>query len=165
MLKEKIGRVTFMPLNHLKPKSPTSNAPPAQDALPLMDKVRFGGFPPEDLSPGHCDSHFTPCLRKQPSGPRCSSLRTNFTVFSSPTKRLALFGASSARRRWSLLIKLASALYVVLSLMSVLSSHHLISIHVTILATFHFIVIAIIPCCLVTVFKLTHQIANRCPAL
>ncbi|KAF8839565.1 hypothetical protein BDN67DRAFT_1003602, partial [Paxillus ammoniavirescens] len=48
--KEKIGRITFMPLNHLKPNSPIFNAPPAQDALPLMDKVRFGGFPPEDLS-------------------------------------------------------------------------------------------------------------------
>jgi structural maintenance of chromosome 3 (chondroitin sulfate proteoglycan 6) len=41
MLKEKTGRVTFMPLNRLKPKSPTSNAPPAQDALPLIDKIRF----------------------------------------------------------------------------------------------------------------------------
>ncbi|KIJ60275.1 hypothetical protein HYDPIDRAFT_43407 [Hydnomerulius pinastri MD-312] len=41
MLKEKTGRVTFMPLNRLKPKPPTSSAPPAQDALPLIDKIRF----------------------------------------------------------------------------------------------------------------------------
>ncbi|KAI9568335.1 RecF/RecN/SMC [Boletus coccyginus] len=34
------GRVTFMPLNRLKPKPPTS-VPPAQDALPLLDKIRF----------------------------------------------------------------------------------------------------------------------------
>ena len=40
MLKEKTGRVTFMPLNRLKPKPPTS-VPPAQDALPLIDKIRF----------------------------------------------------------------------------------------------------------------------------
>ena len=40
MLKEKTGRVTFMPLNRLKPKPPTS-VPPAQDALPLLDKIRF----------------------------------------------------------------------------------------------------------------------------
>jgi structural maintenance of chromosome 3 (chondroitin sulfate proteoglycan 6) len=39
MLKEKTGRVTFMPLNRLKPKHP---APPnAQDAIPLIDKLRF----------------------------------------------------------------------------------------------------------------------------
>ncbi|KAF9220475.1 RecF/RecN/SMC protein [Gyrodon lividus] len=41
MIKEKTGRVTFMPLNRLKPKPLTSNVPPAQDALPLMDKIRF----------------------------------------------------------------------------------------------------------------------------
>ena len=40
MLKEKTGRVTFMPLNRLKPKPPTS-VPPAQDALPLINKIRF----------------------------------------------------------------------------------------------------------------------------
>ncbi|KAG6333732.1 hypothetical protein ID866_5360 [Astraeus odoratus] len=39
MLKEKTGRVTFMPLNRLKPKSPT--LPPNQDALPLIEKIRF----------------------------------------------------------------------------------------------------------------------------
>jgi structural maintenance of chromosome 3 (chondroitin sulfate proteoglycan 6) len=39
MLKEKTGRVTFMPLNRLKPKpSPALNA---QDAIPLIDKLRF----------------------------------------------------------------------------------------------------------------------------
>lgn len=39
MLKEKTGRVTFMPLNRLKPKNPT--LPPNQDALPLLEKIRF----------------------------------------------------------------------------------------------------------------------------
>jgi structural maintenance of chromosome 3 (chondroitin sulfate proteoglycan 6) len=39
MLKEKTGRVTFMPLNRLKPKNPTP--PNAQDAVPLMDKLRY----------------------------------------------------------------------------------------------------------------------------
>lgn len=39
MLKEKTGRVTFMPLNRLKPKNPS--VPPNQDALPLLDKIRF----------------------------------------------------------------------------------------------------------------------------
>ncbi|KAF8989039.1 P-loop containing nucleoside triphosphate hydrolase protein [Cyathus striatus] len=39
MLKEKTGRVTFMPLNRLKPKNPP--APNAQDAEPLIDKLRF----------------------------------------------------------------------------------------------------------------------------
>ncbi|EGN98108.1 hypothetical protein SERLA73DRAFT_109452 [Serpula lacrymans var. lacrymans S7.3] len=39
MIKEKTGRVTFMPLNRLKPKTPT--LPPNQDALPLIDKIRF----------------------------------------------------------------------------------------------------------------------------
>jgi structural maintenance of chromosome 3 (chondroitin sulfate proteoglycan 6) len=39
MLKEKTGRVTFMPLNRLKPKpTPVLNA---QDAIPLIDKLRF----------------------------------------------------------------------------------------------------------------------------
>ena len=39
MLKEKTGRVTFMPLNRLKPKNPpTLNA---QDAEPLIDKLNF----------------------------------------------------------------------------------------------------------------------------
>jgi structural maintenance of chromosome 3 (chondroitin sulfate proteoglycan 6) len=39
MIKEKTGRVTFMPLNRLKPKnSPTPNA---QDAEPLINKLRF----------------------------------------------------------------------------------------------------------------------------
>ncbi|KAL4070010.1 RecF/RecN/SMC [Scleroderma yunnanense] len=42
MLKEKTGRVTFMPLNRLKPKSPS--LPPNQDALPLIDKIRFDGI-------------------------------------------------------------------------------------------------------------------------
>lgn len=39
MLKERTGRVTFMPLNRLKPKSPPT--PNAQDAIPLIDKLRF----------------------------------------------------------------------------------------------------------------------------
>ncbi|KAH7885116.1 RecF/RecN/SMC [Phlebopus sp. FC_14] len=39
MLKEKTGRVTFMPLNRLKPKNP--NLPANQDALPLIAKMRF----------------------------------------------------------------------------------------------------------------------------
>lgn len=39
MLKEKTGRVTFMPLNRLKPKNPP--APNAQDAIPLIDKLRY----------------------------------------------------------------------------------------------------------------------------
>ncbi|TFK38980.1 structural maintenance of chromosome protein 3 [Crucibulum laeve] len=39
MLKEKTGRVTFMPLNRLKPKNPP--APNDQDAEPLIDKLRF----------------------------------------------------------------------------------------------------------------------------
>jgi structural maintenance of chromosome 3 (chondroitin sulfate proteoglycan 6) len=39
MLKEKNGRVTFMPLNRLKPKNPPH--PNAQDAIPLMDKLRY----------------------------------------------------------------------------------------------------------------------------
>lgn len=39
MLKEKTGRVTFMPLNRLKPKAAT--LPPNQDALPLLEKIRF----------------------------------------------------------------------------------------------------------------------------
>ena len=39
MIKEKTGRVTFMPLNRLKPKNPP--APNAQDAEPLIDKLRF----------------------------------------------------------------------------------------------------------------------------
>ncbi|GLB45508.1 putative structural maintenance of [Lyophyllum shimeji] len=39
MLKEKTGRVTFMPLNRLHPKNPPT--PNAQDAEPLIDKLRF----------------------------------------------------------------------------------------------------------------------------
>jgi structural maintenance of chromosome 3 (chondroitin sulfate proteoglycan 6) len=39
MLKEKTGRVTFMPLNRLKPKVPPT--PNAQDAIPLIDKLQF----------------------------------------------------------------------------------------------------------------------------
>ncbi|PIL33483.1 hypothetical protein GSI_04106 [Ganoderma sinense ZZ0214-1] len=39
MMREKNGRVTFMPLNRLKAKVPP--APNAQDAIPLMDKLRF----------------------------------------------------------------------------------------------------------------------------
>jgi structural maintenance of chromosome 3 (chondroitin sulfate proteoglycan 6) len=39
MIKEKTGRVTFMPLNRLKPKNPP--APNAQDAEPLINKLRF----------------------------------------------------------------------------------------------------------------------------
>ena len=39
MIKEKTGRVTFMPLNRLHPKNPPT--PNAQDAIPLIDKLRF----------------------------------------------------------------------------------------------------------------------------
>ena len=39
MIKEKTGRVTFMPLNRLKPKNPP--APNAQDAIPLLDKLQY----------------------------------------------------------------------------------------------------------------------------
>ncbi|THH18649.1 hypothetical protein EW146_g2367 [Bondarzewia mesenterica] len=39
MLREKTGRVTFMPLNRLKPKNPTP--PNAQDAIPLLEKLNF----------------------------------------------------------------------------------------------------------------------------
>ena len=39
MIKEKTGRVTFMPLNRLKPKNPP--APNAQDAIPLIEKLRY----------------------------------------------------------------------------------------------------------------------------
>ncbi|KAG5642310.1 hypothetical protein DXG03_003030, partial [Asterophora parasitica] len=39
MIKEKTGRVTFMPLNRLKPKNPPT--PNAQDAEPLINKLRF----------------------------------------------------------------------------------------------------------------------------
>lgn len=39
MLKEKTGRVTFMPLNRLKPKNPP--APNSPDAEPLLEKLRF----------------------------------------------------------------------------------------------------------------------------
>ena len=39
MMREKNGRVTFMPLNRLKPKIPP--LPNAQDAIPLIDKLRF----------------------------------------------------------------------------------------------------------------------------
>jgi len=41
MIKEKTGRVTFMPLNRLKPKNPP--APNAQDAEPLINKLRYNG--------------------------------------------------------------------------------------------------------------------------
>ncbi|KZV98325.1 RecF/RecN/SMC protein [Exidia glandulosa HHB12029] len=39
MLKEKTGRVTFMPLNRLKPKPQTF--PPGGDAVPLIDKLTY----------------------------------------------------------------------------------------------------------------------------
>lgn len=39
MIKERTGRVTFMPLNRLKPKVPPT--PNAQDAIPLLEKLRF----------------------------------------------------------------------------------------------------------------------------
>ncbi|KAG2123371.1 RecF/RecN/SMC [Suillus cothurnatus] len=39
MLREKNGRVTFMPLNRLKPKQPI--IPPNQDALPLLEKLSY----------------------------------------------------------------------------------------------------------------------------
>ncbi|KAI0371167.1 structural maintenance of chromosome protein 3 [Pilatotrama ljubarskyi] len=39
MMREKNGRVTFMPLNRLKPKVPP--VPNAQDAIPLLDKLRY----------------------------------------------------------------------------------------------------------------------------
>jgi structural maintenance of chromosome 3 (chondroitin sulfate proteoglycan 6) len=39
MLKEKTGRVTFMPLNRLKPKNPP--IPNDGDAIPLLDKLQF----------------------------------------------------------------------------------------------------------------------------
>ncbi|KAF5351584.1 hypothetical protein D9758_007209 [Tetrapyrgos nigripes] len=39
MLKEKTGRVTFMPLNRLKPKNPP--IPNAADAIPLIEKLKF----------------------------------------------------------------------------------------------------------------------------
>ncbi|KAF9474585.1 structural maintenance of chromosome protein 3 [Pholiota conissans] len=39
MLKEKTGRVTFMPLNRLKPKNPP--APNSQDAEPLIEKLKY----------------------------------------------------------------------------------------------------------------------------
>jgi structural maintenance of chromosome 3 (chondroitin sulfate proteoglycan 6) len=39
MLKERTGRVTFMPLNRLHPKNPP--LPSAQDAIPLLDKLRY----------------------------------------------------------------------------------------------------------------------------
>ena len=38
-MREKNGRVTFMPLNRLHPKNPPT--PNAQDAIPLIDKLRF----------------------------------------------------------------------------------------------------------------------------
>ena len=37
--KERAGRVTFMPLNRLKPKAP--NFPSAQDAIPLISRIQF----------------------------------------------------------------------------------------------------------------------------
>ncbi|KAF7338458.1 Structural maintenance of chromosomes protein [Mycena venus] len=39
MLKEKTGRVTFMPLNRLKPTQMT--LPNAQDAIPILDKLKY----------------------------------------------------------------------------------------------------------------------------
>ncbi|RDX44908.1 structural maintenance of chromosome protein 3 [Lentinus brumalis] len=39
MMRERSGRVTFMPLNRLNPKVPP--VPNAQDAIPLMEKLRF----------------------------------------------------------------------------------------------------------------------------
>ena len=39
MLREKTGRVTFMPINRLKPRE--VNYPNAPDAIPLIDKLRF----------------------------------------------------------------------------------------------------------------------------
>ncbi len=39
MLRERTGRVTFMPLNRLKPKNPTP--PNADDAIPLLEKLRY----------------------------------------------------------------------------------------------------------------------------
>lgn len=39
MLKEKTGRVTFMPLNRLKPKNPP--LPNTAEAFPLIDKITF----------------------------------------------------------------------------------------------------------------------------
>lgn len=39
MIKEKVGRVTFMPLNRLKPKD--VQYPNAPDAIPLIEKLRF----------------------------------------------------------------------------------------------------------------------------
>ncbi|KAJ8521043.1 hypothetical protein ONZ45_g2219 [Pleurotus djamor] len=39
MLKEKTGRVTFMPLNRLKPKNPPH--PNSPDAIPLLEKMQF----------------------------------------------------------------------------------------------------------------------------
>ncbi|KAH9956468.1 structural maintenance of chromosome protein 3 [Lactifluus volemus] len=39
MLRERTGRVTFMPLNRLKPKNPVP--PNADDAIPLLEKLRY----------------------------------------------------------------------------------------------------------------------------
>jgi structural maintenance of chromosome 3 (chondroitin sulfate proteoglycan 6) len=39
MLREKIGRVTFMPLNHLKPKNLTFTQ--STDAIPLLSKIEY----------------------------------------------------------------------------------------------------------------------------
>lgn len=39
MLSERTGRVTFMPLNRLKPKNP--EPPNASDAIPLLSKIRY----------------------------------------------------------------------------------------------------------------------------
>ncbi|KAI0030417.1 hypothetical protein K488DRAFT_30253, partial [Vararia minispora EC-137] len=39
MLKERTGRVTFMPLNRLSPKNP--QLPSSDDAIPLLNKLRF----------------------------------------------------------------------------------------------------------------------------
>ena len=37
--KERAGRITFIPLNRIKPK--TGNVPKANDAIPMMDKLQF----------------------------------------------------------------------------------------------------------------------------
>jgi structural maintenance of chromosome 3 (chondroitin sulfate proteoglycan 6) len=39
MLREKTGRVTFMPLNRLKPKNPS--IPTSDDAIPLLDQLEY----------------------------------------------------------------------------------------------------------------------------
>ncbi|KAI0046003.1 RecF/RecN/SMC protein [Auriscalpium vulgare] len=39
MIRERTGRITFMPLNRMHPKNPPT--PNAQDAIPLLEKLRF----------------------------------------------------------------------------------------------------------------------------